>query len=62
MINDPTVVARRDGDQLVLDCPYCKDEHRHGAAGTKLGAGDGHRIAHCSPGAGKGYFLTEVSA
>ncbi|MEU0098234.1 hypothetical protein [Streptomyces sp. NPDC006267] len=61
MIEDPAVEARRIGDQLAVDCPHCKDEHRHGAIGPKLGDGDGHRIAHCSSGTGRGYFLKEAA-
>lgn len=64
MIQDPEVTARRHGDQLVLVCPHCKDEHRHGAISPKPGDGDGHRIAHCSSrggAAGRGYFITEIN-
>lgn len=53
----PTVPARRDGHQLVIRCPYCNREHRHGAVGPNRGDGDGHRTAHC--GQGRGYFLAE---
>ncbi|MGI5408692.1 hypothetical protein ACQEV9_18100 [Streptomyces chartreusis] len=58
MVEDPTVIARREGDDLVVICPHCGEKHRHGAGG-----GYGHRIAHCSgrgTPAGRGYFLTEA--
>ena len=38
----PIVLAHREGVHLVVRCPYCRQEHRHGAAG-----GYGHRGAHC---------------
>jgi hypothetical protein len=33
--------------QLCFRCPFCGEQHFHGAVGPKLGAGDGHRVAHC---------------
>jgi len=30
----------KDGSQYKVQCPYCDDEHRHGAS-------PGHRWAHC---------------
>jgi hypothetical protein len=36
----------------VIDCPYCGEEHTHGA-------GPGHRVSHCRSrlGCGPGYFI-----
>ena len=65
----PIVLARRvstrDNDLLVITCPYCGDEHSHGACGrgSAFGAGDGHREAHCVKGSpNPGYILREVAA
>jgi len=33
--------------QLSFLCPFCGELHFHGAVGPGLGAGDGHRVAHC---------------
>jgi hypothetical protein len=57
----PVLAARREPggttDTLVITCPYCGGDHRHGAGG-----GDGHRVAHCRvPGNGLGYVLREVA-
>ena len=49
----PTVVARREGDQALIDCPHCGEEHVHGW-------GEGHRVSHCAvgvPGSGLDYYL-----
>lgn len=35
--------------QMLVRCPYCGKEHRHG--------GFGHRLAHCDKPAGRGYVL-----
>jgi hypothetical protein len=56
----PVVIAVRRGTSLVITCPYCGEEHRHGAClhrgpclpfdGICLcppGTGNGHRIEHC---------------
>jgi len=56
LIAYPIVTARRVGDQLVIDCPYCGRKHRHGA-GARPGDGDGHRVAHCYQ--GDGYYVAE---
>lgn len=63
----PTLEAlrTRDGIQLVVWCKYCVEWHRHGAVGPTLGAGDGHRVAHCvdpdkSSYFHRGYFLKET--
>ncbi|WP_435285217.1 hypothetical protein [Streptomyces bacillaris] len=55
----PTVAAYRIDDQLVIDCPYCGSEHRHGTGGPRLGDGDGHRVAHCVTGQHGSYILKE---
>ncbi len=37
----PTVcVKRANGDEWIIDCPYCHQEHLHGPE-------EGHRVAHC---------------
>lgn len=49
----PTVVARREGDQALIDCPHCGEEHVHGW-------GEGHRVSHCDtnvPGRERDYYL-----
>ena len=59
----PVVPARREGATLVITCPYCSQEHRHGGCRWKPpclplegkngiclcppGTGSGHRIEHC---------------
>lgn len=49
--NCPTLVARKEGKQAVIDCPYCGEEHVHGW-------GEGHRVAHCyAPNSDPGYYL-----
>ncbi len=48
----PQVVARKVGRHLVVICPHCQEDHRHGAGG-----GYGHRLAHCYPRRGAGYYL-----
>lgn len=45
--------------QLVIHCPHCRSEHRHGAVGPKLGDGDGHRVSHCTDTANPGYIVKE---
>jgi hypothetical protein len=52
----PTVTATRHDSQLVVRCPWCGGQHRHGG-GQCPGDGDGHRAAHC--GAVTGYFIEE---
>jgi hypothetical protein len=47
-------LARRVGAVIVVSCPYCRHEHRHG------GATLGHRIAHCREADGRGYVLRLV--
>jgi hypothetical protein len=53
----PVLPATRCGDELVIMCPACKVEHRHGAL-------SGHRIAHCrdpfSPLRDTGYIIVEM--
>lgn len=51
----PEVPARPRGAQLVLDCPFCGREHRHG-----LGGGYGGRQSHCH-GGGRAYRLVKPS-
>lgn len=46
-----TVVGGQKVTSWVIDCPYCGQEHTHGAA-------PGHRRSHCSvPGSHRGYFM-----
>lgn len=59
MNQPPTVPARRERMQLVIECPHCSREHRHGAAGPNIGDGDGHRVAHCFDRQSPGYILVE---
>lgn len=43
----PTLEALRTAsDELVIWCEPCRSWHRHGG-GNGIGAGDGHRAAHC---------------
>lgn len=59
------VRAARPGccDTLILWCDHCRRWHGHGGR-YAVGAGDGHRVAHCPPGRGHhrtgGYELREV--
>lgn len=61
----PTLEALRtcDGVELVIWCDFCKRWHRHGSGGPTMGAGNGHRVAHCgsqrSPYFRTGYVLCE---
>jgi hypothetical protein len=56
----PVVPARRDGIWLIITCPYCHEEHRHGCCFHRApclppegicfcppGCANGHRIEHC---------------
>lgn len=38
-----------DNDILCFVCPFCGEEHIHGACGkdSPFGYGDGHRLKHC---------------
>jgi hypothetical protein len=53
----PVLLAKRKGGLLVVQCPHCEREHRHGT-------GAGHRQAHCtrpdSPYRLSGYLLKVV--
>lgn len=56
----PTVTGLIVGRQIVLVCPYCDKEHRHGTGSAKPNTKDReHRLAHCrSKG---GYFIKVVA-
>ncbi|MBS0379016.1 MAG: hypothetical protein JSS29_11065 [Proteobacteria bacterium] len=65
----PVIECRRTANrtQLRFHCPHCDRRHRHGIPGgskAPLGAGDGHRNAHCtaenSPYRATGYVLKEL--
>lgn len=44
----PTLDAIRTGASLIVDCPFCPDEHRHGVPpNAPFGAGNGSRLSHC---------------
>ncbi|AVH58673.1 MULTISPECIES: hypothetical protein [Streptomyces] len=43
----PTAIAWRDGPNLVVVCPFCHREHRHGVVGPNVGDGDGYRTSDC---------------
>jgi hypothetical protein len=74
----PVVPARREGATLVITCPFCSQQHKHGCClhrGPCLpgdgicfcpaGSGDGHRIEHCRTrprGLLPGYILREAAA
>jgi hypothetical protein len=55
----PTVEGRLSpsGSQIIVTCPYCGEQHFHGAAGDY-----GHRAPHCDlqryPHASPGYIIT----
>jgi hypothetical protein len=58
-------VRSRDGKQLVIICPYCGKKHHHGAVSERVGAGNGHRVAHCAIRTGvndRGYVVVEVGS
>jgi hypothetical protein len=57
----PIISARRIDGQLVITCPWCGKKHHHGA-GTNIGDGDGHRVAHSTDNKNPGYVLCEVSS
>ncbi len=53
VVNEPPVircVRSPEGRQLGFKCGYCGLMHYHGSGGPKseVGAGDGHRVAHCN--------------
>lgn len=50
----PAVVIRRTDVHLVVRCPFCTQEHAHGAGG-----GLGLRSSHCRDGGGRDYELVE---
>jgi hypothetical protein len=68
MTNPPTLkgYVTVDGDSVVVWCKYCRRLHSHGHGGLRepLGAGDGHRYAHChdrnSGYDETGYYIIEV--
>lgn len=41
-------------DLVVVNCPYCHEEHRHGVA---LGA----RVSHCEQGPRQEYFISIIA-
>lgn len=58
----PTIrgTLSRDRRLLLVTCPYCAEQHIHGAADVIQG-GRRHRLAHCvqpSCGSDAGYFIT----
>ncbi|GAA3727180.1 hypothetical protein GCM10023082_26440 [Streptomyces tremellae] len=55
----PRGAAWREDGQLVIQCPYCDGEHRHGTGGPKRGDGDGYRVSHCSVAVGGSYYVVE---
>jgi len=54
----------RGQESLIIWCLWCEKWHWHGAVGPELGAGNGHRVAHCvyalSPYKETGYYLQEI--
>ena len=54
-------VPKRDNDLLRITCPFCGRRHTHGAVGkgSPIGAGDGHRAAHCVNPDNPGYYIIE---
>lgn len=65
-MNEPPIVdavRNREGN-LTISCPYCSRTHTHGGGGSlELGAGDGHRVSHCTlegPGRDAGYVVREI--
>jgi len=48
------VVVRRTDVHLVVQCPFCAQEHARGAGG-----GLGLRASHCLTGGGRDYELVE---
>ena len=61
----PTLTARREGRYLVVFCPHCRGNHYHAVvAGSPIGSGDGHHMAHChhtTPFKETGYNVREVA-
>jgi hypothetical protein len=55
----PTFEVTRRGRSLVFTCPRCGSENSHGACGPEVGAGNGHRVAHCRCWSG-GYYIVEA--
>ena len=56
----PVLSARREGIWLIVCCPFCGEEHRHGGCMWRSpclpfdnvclcppGTGSGHRVEHC---------------
>lgn len=63
VIAEAVRVTRSHGTYLVVKpCPLCGSKHAHGVNGPNLGDGDGWRVAHCSNGDGREYFVREVAA
>lgn len=51
-------IRAKDGNwDLVIQCPFCGKEHRHGGGNADKPSLFGHRMAHCVAGAGRGYLL-----
>lgn len=44
--------GRRDGQQVVVDCPYCDDVHRHGLTGDLKRGELSERVTRCG-----GYYV-----
>jgi hypothetical protein len=56
----PLVLAYRQGDSLIVQCPFCGMHHVHGAVGAQVGDGDGLRVSHCRDNRRRGYWLREA--
>ena len=54
-----------DGVHSCVWCRYCLRWHQHGHTGGPIGAGNGHRVAHCAHDSASlyldtGYVIREV--
>lgn len=61
----PTMIVTRIGPVKVKGtCPYCKEEHTHGAVNDSalMHSPGTHRTAHCSQGKGLGYYIRYISS
>lgn len=63
-IYPPIAPARRKGKRIVvIDCPYCHEEHWHGMGENPdvFGSGDGHRTSHCVTSEdNRGYVVKQI--